>query len=762
MGTVYRASKNRGQGREAWCVTFQHPLRRSEDGHPVRIRRGLGTKDESEADLLVGQLNQVLSDESYWALSARERAMREFNSRVIEIFYEDIETSAVDPWNLREEVIPLPGKEDGYARILVVGATGAGKTTLLRQFIGTDPDKERFPSISTAKTTIFDTEIVIEEKGPFRAVVSFLPQDRVRSYVEECVTAAISAAVSGQREEMVLRRLLEHHEQRFRLSYLLGTLPLTRTPNAGHDIDQYGDLEDDIGVAQEDFSQSDKDAIEVDDKDRTRFEERLRHFLAEIMAIAEEVGPSVARVLDVDPKKLKPEDRDLFLGFVEEEIAEHLRARPLVDEIMSELEARFDLLADGEFEKDRRGWPTTWFYETDERQRFIKTINRFSSNYAPNFGKLLAPVVQGLRVTGPFRPTWVKDKEAARFAFIDGEGLGHSPASASTLPTSVTKRYDLVDVILLVDSGTQPVQAAAQAVLRSVAASGHDAKLAIAFTHFDQVVGDNLPNVAARMGHVKASLENSLRAVEEAIGSGAGRRLGRRLEGRVFFFSKIQELLTERNTLTRDSLHRLLNLFRQATISVEAQEAMPIYDLANLVLAVERATEQFHEHWHARLGVAFKPGVPAEHWTRIKALSRRFAYQWEDQYDTLRPVADLIKMVSERLAAFLAAPRDWEPANCNEAAKEAAVDRLSREVYTRLHELLENRLFRDHVADWLTAYEFKGTGSTRLRSQEIRGIYEEVAPIPAEVPGKASTELLDVFRDLFRHAAEGAGAKIMS
>ncbi|MBI4504023.1 MAG: hypothetical protein HY691_00690 [Chloroflexi bacterium] len=702
-----------------------------------------------------------MTDETFWPLSARERAAHEFDPLVVEIFYDDVESRAVEPWNLREEVLPLPGLDDGYARILVVGATGGGKTTLLRQFIGTDAKKERFPSISTAKTTIFDTEIVIEEGGLFRAVVSFLPRDRVRSYVEECVTGAVSAAVSGQREEIVLRRLLEHHEQRFRLSYVLGTLSTPTRADAGGESDHYDDLQDDVDF-EEEAAEGDDGIVEVDDEERTRFQERLRSFLTETVAIAEEIRPSVASALDIDPKKLSPDDRDAFLELVENEVAQRPRARDLVDKIVSEIEVRFSLLAEGEFEKDGGGWPATWSFESGDRQLFIKTINRFSSNYAPNFGKLLAPVVQGLRVAGPFRPTWVEDGEATRLVFIDGEGLGHTPASVSSLPTSITKRYDLVDVILLVDNAAQPMQAAGQAVLRSVAASGHDAKLAITFTHFDQVRGDNLPTIHDRRGHVLASLENTLRAVEEAIGSGAGRRLRRRIEERVFFVSKIQDPLSDQNRLTRDSLHRLLNVFRRATISIEAQEAVPIYDMANLVLAVERATEQFHENWHPRLGVAFKPGVPAEHWSRIKALSRRFAYQWEDQYDTLRPVADLIRLVSERLAAFLVAPRDWEPAGCAEGAKEAAVDRQSREVYTRIHKLMENRLFRDHVAEWLVAYEFRGTGSTRPRAQVIRGIYEAAAPILAEVPGKASTELLDVFRDLFREAAEAAGAKVVS
>jgi hypothetical protein len=73
----------------------------------------------------------------------------------------------------------------------------------------------------------------------------------------------------------------------------------------------------------------------------------------------------------------------------------------------------------------------------------------------------------------------------------------------------------------------------------------------------------------------------------------------------------------------------------------DSTELRPVYDRANLVLAVREAAESFHELWQGRLGLAFNPLVPKEHWTRIKALYRRCAEAWDDEYDRLRPVAEL-------------------------------------------------------------------------------------------------------------------------
>ena len=96
---------------------------------------------------------------------------------------------------LRDKDMPLPPSDpNGYRHVLLLGTTGAGKTTLLRQLIGTDPTEERFPSTSTSKTTIADTEIILDE-GPWRAVVTFASSDEVREYLNECISAAVRVVV---------------------------------------------------------------------------------------------------------------------------------------------------------------------------------------------------------------------------------------------------------------------------------------------------------------------------------------------------------------------------------------------------------------------------------------------------------------------------------------------------------------------------------------------------------------------------------------
>ena len=69
------------------------------------------------------------------------------------------------------------------------------------------------------------------------------------------------------------------------------------------------------------------------------------------------------------------------------------------------------------------------------------------------------------------------------------------------------------------------------------------------------------------------------------------------------------------------------------------------------------------------------------HWTRVKALTRRLAEGWADEYDTLRPVADLHLLLQQEFYKATQRPSLWEPrppSDEKQAIFDGFVNRLSQ------------------------------------------------------------------------------------
>jgi hypothetical protein len=745
---TYKATLSQSQEREGWSVIFRHPvlLDRASGNPGRRIRRGLGTRDKDEALQLVDHLNVLLEDTAYWETGARSLATARFGEKVADIFYHDLVPENSDPFALRDAFIQLPLSHNSeYRHVLFLGTTGGGKTTLVRQLIGTDPKSERFPSTSTAKTTVADTELLLTE-GPFRAVVTFLPRDQVRDYVEECMSSAVLVAYHNQPDGEILRRLLNHVNQRFRLSYILGNGP------------QAPQLEDDI---EEDEQPQERDLLPVEEFDLATTNNILKSSIARLRAVAKKHAEQLRSELqatDGDERVIE----ELFEDCLDLSLREDEDFQYIADGILDEIERRFDLLTVGDIERTKQGWPKLWRWESADREQFLQVVSRFSSNYARHFGRLLTPVVNGIRVAGPFQPRWCNSQP--KLVLFDIEGLGHTPESSASLPTNVTRRIDDVDAVLLIDNATQPMQAAPVAAMRNLASSGKTTKLIVCFTHFDGVVGDNLPTFTMKEQHVLASAENALTSIGEQLGPFAERGLRKRLENGCFFLGGLDhELDSNRKAENRTILQltKLLTAIDGIVERPEPVESKPRYDRMNLVLAIKKAAEDFHDEWRAVLGVESKPGVSKEHWTRIKALSRRFAEGWDDEYLHLTPVADLHKELKERIYVFIQNPVDWQGASPNDDEKQQVFDTFAEQVSKRILGMVAQRIRFQPVQEWQKAFNQSGRGSTFVRASVIAdNIYAKAAPVPTVAPSPDRNKFLHDVIDAVIEAAAACGVAL--
>jgi energy-coupling factor transporter ATP-binding protein EcfA2 len=760
IAKFYTATKSRNQGREAWSVIFRHPARLDVGTGKTgrRVRRGLGTTDEREAERLLEQLNEILRTPEFWEATAKASLVGRYDARVIEIFYDGLEATQVDFASVRERQIPLPGREDGYRTVLLLGTTGAGKTTLLRQILGTDPKTERFPSTSTAKTTVADTELITTSEESYRAIVTFVPRDEVIDHLAENVSRAALSARQGKSDSKIALDLLDHQDQRFRFSYILGRGGRT-VGNADEDMadDDLPD-EDEGGVSDVGFDPEEYGKVDIEATQRV-LAECVAAVKVMVARYADEIAAGV--VVGKDDERILDE---LIEDALDTDLRQSEEFHQVVDQLTDQIEKRFGALEVGAFARNRQGWPVSWSWESDDRGAFMKIVTRFSSNYAPLFGRLLTPLVNGLRVSGPFQPKW--SSEPVKLVLVDGEGLGHTAKSVSSLSTHVQEQLQQVDAVLLVDNATQPMQAAPVAALKAMVVSGTANKLHLVFTHFDQVKGDNLPSFPLREEHVLGSVDNVLKAIGEELTPSAERTLRRRVDNARFFVGGIHERLDPERKIGSRTIRHLIDLLTLLAHPERATDIglnRPVFDRMNLSLAVAEAAKTFHHRWSGLLGLRPNPDAPKEHWTRIKALSRRLAEggQYEG-YDNLQPVADLSSQLQTQIYLMLQRPVRWtggEPPS--EAEQEATLDALTNAVTHKLIDVSRRQLKDEVRLAWQTAYAQRGVGSTFLRARIIsHDVLDRGAPIPTSVASLDQNKFLKTVADAIIEIADEFEAKL--
>jgi ethanolamine utilization protein EutP (predicted NTPase) len=714
MAQNYKAAAKKNPGRKSWLVEFRHPLRNDANNKPgKKTRKGLGTEDEDEAIRLVEQLNQLLSNESLWSVGAQIEALKHYDAKVVEIFYGEIAPRIGVSLDLRDKLLPLPSHDEGYARIALMGVPGAGKTTLVRQLIGTHPETERFPSTSVNRTTTFPTEVALRDGPYFDAVVTFMSEHETRFEIEESLSAAIVEAVDGDVKK-VARVLLEKSDMRFRLKYLLGDFAQGSEPEIDpyddEDLDEPKDVEAGNNITPE---------------EKIQHQQVLTTYISRVINLAARLKAE----LEADQGQIttmQSEDRSAALDLIEEQAVTSDEFLELVSDILDELRTKFTHVPGGRFEKTTTGWPNAWHIKSpaDERENFLKAVRFFSGISYQSWGKLLTPLVNGLRVIGPFKPNWAE--QAPRLVLIDTEGLGHKANATADLPEQVLTLLHEADVVLLVDSAKNGMtNFAAGKALEGVVNTGHTRKLAVVFTHMDAVKGDNLKG-QAKLDHVFGGLRNVIEnQLAKNVSAEAARYLLDHLGNSTFYVGRIDEIDPKP---AKPELLKLLAHLSAAQPPVFEPVAFPEYSLDNLVLAIQEAAREFRHQWQGTLGLAAHPEFKPKAWQTIKALSRRYAEGWDDGF-VLQPTSNLDAALRAAVSRFLETPIDWS-GNSTAEQKRATIDRIKTAVTQQLPTLCRHRLREQPQPIWHAAYSLRGAGSTFERRMCIEGIYERWVPVP--------------------------------
>jgi len=741
MRTVYTATLKQASGSGAYAVEFRHPARPdpSNQGKPGRkVRKGLG-KNRAEAEEVTEQLNRLLAETSLHTPVAKARAEALFDPRVVEIFYEGIELAPTSHRDLRDTELSLPPR-DQAPRILLIGPPGAGKTTLVRQLIGTHPEKERFPAASVNRTTTSETEIIVGASS-FTAVVSFMSEEEAQFEVRECVGASLLRAIDRASDADVARALLERSDMRFRLKYILGAWPAEDEDEDPYEID-----------AEQSDASSEAIALPFEPTAPDILSSDLRSYVARIRTLADQCRAAFEANEKSQLDALNAEERNSAVDQIQDQ-AENTSARDeIVDDILQGIREKFDAVQHGRLIKSTTGWPRLWVVEmpSNTRTEFLAGLRCFTGNDRRLWGALLTPLVNGVRVQGPFTPSWAGPGRHARYVLVDTEGLGHKAGTVPDVPDHIVSRFPDSDIILLVHKADVPFTFEGGKALESIGGSGQTSKTMIAFTRMEAVEGDNIKGWQEKKEFVFAGLRNVVEnQISKTLSPEISRYMLGHFENAAFFLGTLQRPDPKAG---KSELLRLLDRLQTLLPPPAPTLSFPEYNVDLLILALQKGIEGFRKPWRAYLGLEQHGDLRPLHWQSIKAVSRRYAEGFDDGYD-IRPASQLLNTTTLAVSAYLEAPLRWTGSPSIEE-KRIVLDQIKEAVSKKLTRFCVEQLRQKPLQDWQAAYAFNGTGSTFKRKMRIEALFSRWVPVPANYADEHVEEFVNEVKALVRTAIE--------
>ena len=394
--------------------------------------------------------------------------------------------------------------------------------------------------------------------------------------------------------------------------------------------------------------------------------------------------------------------------------------------MVKEIGQRFLLLQGGQMLGLQPDWVEGWYYTSTDRKEFIRTAKQFSDNSKKAWGRLLTPLVDSMRVKGSFKPACMDTVPS--IVLFDGQGVGHSTMVQSSIPSDVRDYFALSDTIILVDNAEQPILENARLTLKTVIETGKADQLVTAFTHMDRMEGDNFSTIADKAKYVQRPLHTYLQELKrnnpQICSDGELQSIQRSC---LYFFELDKARPAGSGSISQKQAEKLIAWMHQhRQASTCAEDVQFEYTRTNLLEALEQAIRQYRRDWTSWQGI-----LEREHWSRIKALSKRLGYCNMDNYNNeLEPLADLQQALQSPLNEFVRSPMAVKPIDASaeiqvEQAKAILRD-MERAIYSFVYIYMWQR--EDQLKRWQQAYDYSGRGSTLERKKKIGEIFEIPAP----------------------------------
>lgn len=671
----------------------------------------------------------AIANEAPSLVPTRRDATGKYADVLVSAFYDCMTPETPDYLGMRESEMPLPVARAGKKRpprALAVGTTGVGKSKLLQHILQTT--NENFPMRGAGRTTVADIEIIVDDVD-FGAVITFVSENAIREVVRENVIEACLFARAEKREKRKIgAKLLVDSDKQFRFNHMLGGWP-SIGKGEGEEDDDDEDLEEEFSPLPENGTASTWQNIE--------------DYVDRIVTMTEVA--IVTATTELRPSSKEDE------GVLEEYWPQYIDQNELdsiVEEIVDELQGRL-CAATG-----KKSWPITHCVsDTKDREKFFSDLRLFYDNHRSLFGRLVTPLVQGIRVRGRFAPPAWAAESSTQWVLLDGQGVGHEQRSATkinrTVPPELTRKYADADVICLVDRAVPAMTGDAPGLLEDLIVRGHLDRLVLVFTHFEATAAPDLDSA----GKKEKVLEGVSSAIQSIASLPKAQKvlLEQTIESRAFFLARLNaHQITGK--ATQGELKRLCARLASGVAAEVVHEIRPVFNEYQIANAVRQEIAGFRNDWS-------EDELAGYHWKIIEALTNWVGNAYSDGYPrrNLYPAQDLSRRLVAVVSRELESPKEWLPHIQDDAeAQSRTLNAIRNIVGPKIDAYCKEVVIHDlRTIEWLPAYvEIGGTGTKIRRARRVARILEDHAQLPEEGVGKFAKAVWKIVEDAIREVCE--------
>jgi hypothetical protein len=342
----------------------------------------------------------------------------------------------------------------------------------------------------------------------------------------------------------------------------------------------------------------------------------------------------------------------------------------------------------------------------DQMSDFIERVKKFLGTM-----NSISPVVERARISGNIKAPWLPPD--TELIIVDSEGIGHNLQDQTLSSRHLDHFYDS-DAILLIDDGSRAFVGQALTALRGIVENGYTPKLFLIFTHLDQVDADG-DDRREQIGQVFPTLMNAQQALNNQ---------GISLSFHNLHTAYLGELDREQpDEESKEAIGEVVKLIREKHRVFADQFIPPAYNYGHLNECLNAATRDFRECWNQYLNNPLPIGKP---WQSVKAFNRRMYWEGEE-YQDMKPVAQLHQALVKNLDGFLSRPDRWiQPIGAMK--QESCLTTLKQEVSRDLLAMVREIVIYKKQPEWEEGVDLSGTGSTFVRSKLIYEIICDCAP----------------------------------